>query len=124
MIINWLFSLRVNKYFPKESTLASSSAASTSSNTTNGTDLTFNIANNKLIAVNVFSPPDKRAKELSFLPGGIASISIPVFNKSEVFDVTGAGDTVTAVYSLALASGVDPVYSAIDRKSTRLNSSH
>lgn len=38
---------------------------------------------------------------------------IPVFNKSEVFDVTGAGDTVTAVYSLALAVGVDPVYSAI-----------
>ena len=26
---------------------------------------------------------------------------IPVFNKSEVFDVTGAGDTVTAVYTLA-----------------------
>jgi len=38
---------------------------------------------------------------------------IPVFNKSEVFDVTGAGDTVTAVYSLALAAGVDAVYSAI-----------
>ncbi|MBP3846761.1 bifunctional hydroxymethylpyrimidine kinase/phosphomethylpyrimidine kinase [bacterium] len=38
---------------------------------------------------------------------------IPVFNKSEVFDVTGAGDTVTAVYSLALASGINPVYSAI-----------
>ena len=38
---------------------------------------------------------------------------IPVFNKSEVFDVTGAGDTVTAVYSLALAAGVDPVYSAL-----------
>lgn len=38
---------------------------------------------------------------------------IPVFNKSEVFDVTGAGDTVTAVYSLALASGIDPVYAAI-----------
>ncbi len=38
---------------------------------------------------------------------------IPVFNKSEVFDVTGAGDTVTAVYSLALAAGVEPVYSAI-----------
>lgn len=38
---------------------------------------------------------------------------IPVFNKSEVFDVTGAGDTVTAVYTLALASGIDPVYSAI-----------
>ena len=38
---------------------------------------------------------------------------IPVFNKSEVFDVTGAGDTVTAVYSLALAAGIEPVYSAI-----------
>lgn len=38
---------------------------------------------------------------------------IPVFNKSEVFDVTGAGDTVTAVYSLALAAGIDAVYSAI-----------
>lgn len=38
---------------------------------------------------------------------------IPVFNKAEVFDVTGAGDTVTAVYSLALAIGADPVYAAI-----------
>jgi len=38
---------------------------------------------------------------------------IPVFNKSEVFDVTGAGDTVTAVYSLALSAGADPVYAAI-----------
>lgn len=38
---------------------------------------------------------------------------IPVFNKSEVFDVTGAGDTVTAVYTLALAAGIDSVYSAI-----------
>ncbi len=38
---------------------------------------------------------------------------IPVFNKSEVFDVTGAGDTVTAVFTLALATGIDPVYSAI-----------
>ena len=38
---------------------------------------------------------------------------IPVFNKSKVFDVTGAGDTVTAIYSLALASGAEPVYAAI-----------
>lgn len=30
----------------------------------------------------------------------------------EVFDVSGAGDTVIAVYTLALASGVDPVKSA------------
>lgn len=38
---------------------------------------------------------------------------IPVFNKSEVFDVTGAGDTVTAVYTLALACGADAFYAAI-----------
>jgi len=38
---------------------------------------------------------------------------IPVFNKSKVFDVTGAGDTVTATYTLALASGANPVYAAI-----------
>ena len=38
---------------------------------------------------------------------------IPVFNKSKVFDVTGAGDTVTALYTLALAAGAEPVYAAI-----------
>lgn len=38
---------------------------------------------------------------------------VPVFNKSEVFDVTGAGDTVTATFSLALAIGASPVYAAI-----------
>lgn len=31
---------------------------------------------------------------------------IPAFNKREVFDVTGAGDTVVATLSLALASGL------------------
>lgn len=38
---------------------------------------------------------------------------IPVFNKSEVFDVTGAGDTVTAVFTIALASGATPEYASI-----------
>ena len=38
---------------------------------------------------------------------------IPVFNKSRVFDVTGAGDTVTAIYTMALASGTDPLHAAI-----------
>lgn len=38
---------------------------------------------------------------------------IPVFNKSEVFDVTGAGDTVTAIYTMALAAGAEPKYAAI-----------
>ena len=31
----------------------------------------------------------------------------------EVYDVTGAGDTVTALYTLALAAGAEPVYAAI-----------
>lgn len=47
-----------------------------------------------------------------FEPNGI-SAKIPVFNKSEVFDVTGAGDTVTAAYTLALAAGAEPKYAAI-----------
>ncbi len=33
---------------------------------------------------------------------------IPAFNKKEVFDVTGAGDTVVAVYTLALCAGIKP----------------
>jgi rfaE bifunctional protein kinase chain/domain len=37
---------------------------------------------------------------------------IPAFNKTEVFDVTGAGDTVVATLSLALASGI-PMKEAI-----------
>ncbi|MCQ2739189.1 MAG: bifunctional ADP-heptose synthase [bacterium] len=38
---------------------------------------------------------------------------IPVFNKSKVFDVTGAGDTVTALFTLSLAVNADPVEAAI-----------
>ncbi len=38
---------------------------------------------------------------------------IPALNLSEVFDVTGAGDTVAALYSLALALGATPLDAAI-----------
>lgn len=38
---------------------------------------------------------------------------IPVFNKTDVFDVTGAGDTVVAVYTLAMASGFNKKEAAI-----------
>jgi rfaE bifunctional protein kinase chain/domain len=37
---------------------------------------------------------------------------LPVANRSEVFDVTGAGDTVVAVATLALVSGQDPLGAA------------
>ena len=40
-------------------------------------------------------------------------IKIPVFNKAEVFDVTGAGDTVTALYTMALALGMAPEDAAV-----------
>ena len=38
---------------------------------------------------------------------------VPVFNKTNVFDVTGAGDTVVASYTLALACGAPAKYAAI-----------
>lgn len=36
-------------------------------------------------------------------------LELPVFNKSEVFDVTGAGDTVVATMTLALVTGASPL---------------
>ena len=80
-MINWVLFLYLSKYPPKASTLASSSAASTSSNKQKGTGLILSIANNNEIAVNVFSPPDNKLILWSFLPGGSALISIPVSNK-------------------------------------------
>src|SRR5439155_8111993 len=69
-----------------------------------------------------------------------------ILGSEEAVDVTGAGDTVIAAFTLALAAGADffhaaqiansaagqksapaesaSVNAAIDRKSTRLNSSH
>lgn len=38
---------------------------------------------------------------------------VRAFNKTDVFDVTGAGDTVIAVFTLALASGAPPKIAAM-----------
>lgn len=38
---------------------------------------------------------------------------IPVFNKTDVFDVTGAGDTVVATFTLGLTAGLSPKNAAI-----------
>ena len=40
-------------------------------------------------------------------------VHLPAANRSEVFDVTGAGDTVVAVATLALASGEKPRQAAM-----------
>src|SRR5699024_11835399 len=67
--------------FGNRTTLASSSAASTSSNIQKGTGLTFKMENKSAIAVSARSPPDKRLSDFSFFPGGLATMSIPVLNK-------------------------------------------
>ena len=41
--------------------------------------------NNRAIAVNARSPPDNKLRFCSFFPGGCATISTPVFNKSSGF---------------------------------------
>jgi len=46
-----------------------------------------------------------------FLADGSAS-NIPVSDHSEIFDVSGAGDTCVAVMILGLAAGVDPLTAA------------
>ena len=42
---------------------------------------------------------------MSLFESGREPVRIPVANKSEVFDVTGAGDTVVAAFTLARLSG-------------------
>ena len=44
--------------------------------------------------------------------GNAKTAAAPAANRSEVFDVTGAGDTVVAVATLALAAGQDPLVAA------------
>ena len=63
-------------------TLASSSAASTSSSTQNGAGRTSSIANSSATAVSARSPPESIARAWGFLPGGRAVISIPVVDRS------------------------------------------
>jgi rfaE bifunctional protein kinase chain/domain len=45
--------------------------------------------------------------------GKLAVEHIPAFNRTEVFDVTGAGDTVVAALTLALCSGATPWEAAV-----------
>ena len=48
------------------------------------------------------------------LPSGDTEVTtIPAFNRSDVFDVTGAGDTVVGTFTLMLANGVDASVAAV-----------
>lgn len=51
-------------------------------------------------------------KGMSLFGREIGQFDIPVFNKTSVFDVTGAGDTVVALFTLGLAAGLNPKYAA------------
>ena len=51
-------------------------------------------------------------KGMSLFERGGAVHHIPVSDKSEVFDVSGAGDTCVAAFILALTAGVNPVVAA------------
>ena len=53
-----------------------------------------------------------RAGEGMSIRAGERYAYVPTVNRSEVFDVTGAGDTVIAVLTLALACGVDALDAA------------
>ncbi|HIQ04339.1 MAG TPA: ribokinase [Anaerolineae bacterium] len=44
---------------------------------------------------------------MTFVERGSVPVHLPAANRSEVFDVTGAGDTVIAVLTQALVSGLD-----------------
>ena len=68
----------------KRVTLASSSGASTSSNTQIGAGFAKNTAKINAIAVKVCSPPDKSDSVLSFLPGGWHIISKPASSGSSL----------------------------------------
>lgn len=45
--------------------------------------------------------------------GHITCAQLPAYNRTEVYDVTGAGDTVAATFGLALAAGASPLDAAV-----------
>ena len=52
------------------------------------------------------------AKGLALFERGGEATFVPIFGSDEIADVTGAGDTVISVFTLALASGARPVDAA------------
>jgi rfaE bifunctional protein kinase chain/domain len=53
------------------------------------------------------------AKGMALFRAGAPPLAIPAFGSGEVADVTGAGDTVVATYTLALLAGGSPEEAAI-----------
>ena len=53
------------------------------------------------------------SRGMALFQDGASPVSIPVHGTDQVADVTGAGDTVLATFSLALASGASPLEAAL-----------
>src|SRR5437879_12991321 len=54
------------------------------------------------------APLITRGKEgIALFEGGKKTVHIPIYGSHEVADVTGAGDTVIATFTLALAAGAN-----------------
>jgi bifunctional ADP-heptose synthase (sugar kinase/adenylyltransferase) len=49
---------------------------------------------------------------MAVFQSGQKTIHLPIHGSDEAVDVTGAGDTVLAAYTLALASGASPLEAA------------
>ena len=47
---------------------------------------------------------------------GRPTLHIPIYGSDQVADVTGAGDTVIATFTLALAAGATPAEAALPRQ--------
>jgi bifunctional ADP-heptose synthase (sugar kinase/adenylyltransferase) len=43
----------------------------------------------------------------------LPTVHIPIYGTDQVADVTGAGDTVIATFTLALAAGADPLQASL-----------
>ncbi len=78
MTMNWVSWAASRRAARKRSTLASSSAASTSSRMQKGGGLTLRMARISAAAVRLRSPPLSSGRDCTRLPGGRATMSMPL----------------------------------------------
>src|SRR5688572_12142761 len=87
--------------------LASSNAASVSSNTKNGGGLTCDNANSNAIDVNDRSPPDNISKSLTFLRGNATLISIPIsFSPASSSSASSIPSSSSAAFRLRFSQAI------------------
>ena len=60
-----------------------------------------------------FVAATRGSEGLTLVQAGKPALHLPVFGTDQVADVTGAGETVIATLTLALAAGADPADAAV-----------